>query len=48
MEITKEQKENEETVQSIDVELNEEQLEVVAGGIGGPTIFIPTPPDRPN
>lgn len=32
MKLTKEQKANEETVQSVDVELNEEQLEVVAGG----------------
>jgi hypothetical protein len=35
MKLTKEQKANEETVQSVDVELNEEQLEVVAGGVRG-------------
>lgn len=33
MKLTKEQKSNEEIVQSVDVELNEEQLELVAGGI---------------
>ncbi|MBB6002522.1 hypothetical protein [Arcicella rosea] len=36
MEPAKEQKSNEEIVQAVDVELNEEQLEIVAGGAGDP------------
>jgi predicted RNase H-related nuclease YkuK (DUF458 family) len=35
MKLTKEQKPSEELAQSVDVELNEEQLEVVAGGVRG-------------
>ena len=49
MKPTKEQKSNEEIIQTVDVELNEEQLEVVAGGNSiWPTIFIPTIPTRPT
>ena len=33
MKPTKEQKSNEEIIQTVDVELNEEQLETLAGGI---------------
>lgn len=35
MKLTKEQKPTVEPVPSVDVELNEEQLEIVAGGIDG-------------
>jgi hypothetical protein len=45
MKTLKEQKSDEEVVQAVDVELNEEQLDVVAGGDGRwPTIYIPTRP----
>ena len=36
MKPTKKQKLNEEVVPAVDVELNEEQLEIVAGGGGNP------------
>ena len=54
MKLTKEQKTKEKIVQSVDVELNEEQLEIVAGGSIDPTTFKPittfdpTPTIPPN
>ena len=49
MKPTKEQKPNEEIIQTVDVELNEEQLEAVSGGSTDPVfkpiipIYQPTP-----
>lgn len=49
----KEQKPNAEVVQAVDVELNEEQLDVVAGGVwgdctGGTFPISPTNPVKPT
>ena len=48
MKPTKEQKPNEEIIQTVDVELNEDQLETVSGGSTDPfkpitTSYVPTP-----
>ena len=52
MKLTKEQKANEAVVPTVDVELNEEQLETVAGGsihpIKFPPIFLPPSPTIPE